>query len=378
MNSETTNETSADETSADETSASPRRRAPLIRVAAVVALALVAGVAVWLVLRGADETSSSSNASQAAAKAASVKQIKNLAASVHHPVFWLGPKAGHTYELTQLSNGTIYVRYLPAGTKVGTDEPYLTVVTYPFPGAYPAIKGEAARKGAVSVDVARGGLAVLDARYPESVHLAYPRVNYQVEVYDPTPARAMSLVSAGELAILGKLDETPPTTATTTATTAATGTTGTTTTATTSTDAIAPGVPSAASEADLKALADSIGHPIYWAGPQAGYTYELTQTSNGRVFVRYLPKGVNVGDPKAEYLTVATYPFPDAFAALKRTANGAATIKLPNGGIALVDGQYPQSIHLAYPGEDFQIEVFDPSPSNALQVVTSGEIAPVP
>ena len=70
------------------------------------------------------------------ASKASVDQIRTLADSVGHPVFWLGPREGYTYEVTQTSNGSIYVRYLPPGEKVGVKTPYLTVATYPFPGAY--------------------------------------------------------------------------------------------------------------------------------------------------------------------------------------------------------------------------------------------------
>jgi hypothetical protein len=35
-----------------------------------------------------------------------------------------------------------------------------------------------------------------------------------------------------------------------------------------------------------------VKHPVYWAGPRPSYTYELTRTSDGRIFVRYLPTGV--------------------------------------------------------------------------------------
>ena len=101
------------------------------------------------------------------------------------------------------------MRYLPDGVEVGADEPYLTVATYPFPGAYPAIKKQAAAKGAVTARLANGGLAVLANGYPQSVHIAYPGVNYQVEVYDPTRARAMQLVSSGGLRHLGRLKASP-------------------------------------------------------------------------------------------------------------------------------------------------------------------------
>ena len=96
------------------------------------------------------------------------------------------------------------------------------------------------------------------------------------------------------------------------------------------------------------------------------------------MFIRYLPPGVGVGDARARYLTVATYPFPGALAAVARTANRATRIELDRGGIGVVDSAYPKSIHLAYPGSDYQIEVYDPSPSAGRKLVASGAISPVP
>ena len=136
--------------------------------------------------------------------------------------------------------------------------------------------------------------------------------------------------------------------------------------------------PTAATPPDLRALAQRLGHAIYWAGPKPGYRYELSTTSNGRVFIRYVPPGGLVGDPQASYLTVATYPYPGALAAVAKTAKGTRPINLPGGGIGVVDTAYPQSIHLAYPGSDLQLEVFDPSPSAARKLVASGAVVPVP
>src|SRR6266511_3847988 len=57
-----------------------------------------------------------------------------------------------------------------------------------------------------------------------------------------------------------------------------------------STPARSPAV--AASVADLRALPKSVGHPIYWAGRKPGQTYELTQTSSGNIYIRYLTAGI--------------------------------------------------------------------------------------
>jgi hypothetical protein len=316
-------------------------------VGAAILLALVVAVVLWLVRR--DSGDSSAAAPQNATKA-SVDQIRTLAKSVGHPVFWVGPKEGYTYELTQASNGSIYVRYLPPGEKVGVKTPYLTVATYPFPGAYAAIKKVAKQKGVTRLALAHGGLAEVSRDSPQSVHAAYPGVDYQVEVFDPTDGTAAGLVTTGQLAALGKLKASvrPEQTA---------------------------ARPSAVSAAELRSLAASLGHAVYWVGAKKGYVYEATQTPSGQVYVRYLPPGVAVG-ANSPQLTVATYPFAGAFSAILALAKqkGAVTIKLDNGGRAVVDPSRPSSIHLAYPASNYEIEVFDPSAARVRRIVSSGQV----
>jgi hypothetical protein len=178
-----------------------------VGLAAVIAVAAAAGFVAWLVHRG-DGGSSGAETSATGAYALTAAELASLAGSVAHPIFWLGPKRDVTYEVTQTANGNIYVRYLPAGVDVGSKTPYLAVGTYPFPGAYAAVRKQAAATGAVTARLADGGIALLKNSYPQSVYIAYPGVDYQVEVYDPTPARAMRLVAAGELARLGRVRKT--------------------------------------------------------------------------------------------------------------------------------------------------------------------------
>ena len=134
--------------------------------------------------------------------------------------------------------------------------------------------------------------------------------------------------------------------------------------------------PVAVSESGLSQLAATMGQPVYWAGPVPGNRYELTRTSAGSVYVRYLPKGVKAGAPGASYLIVATYPYPNAYLALKTVAKGNA-VTIPGGGIALVASGYPQSVHFAFPRVAYQGEVYDPSAAKSLEVATSGTVQPV-
>ena len=135
----------------------------------------------------------------------------------------------------------------------------------------------------------------------------------------------------------------------------------------------------AASPQRLLAFARSVGHPVYWAGPQPRFTYELSRTKDGRVYVRYLPPGVEVGTSKPDYLTIGTYPQPNALATLRATAKKqhARLIGLAAGGLAFQYKSRPTSVYIAFPGSNYQIEVFDPSASVARRVVKSGQLATI-
>lgn len=136
---------------------------------------------------------------------------------------------------------------------------------------------------------------------------------------------------------------------------------------------------SAASEAELVKFAQSVSHPVYWAGPKENFTYELTQTSDGRVYVRYLPSGTAVGDPRSKFLTIGTYPRPRAFAELRRAARakGTVSMKLEKGGLAVFSGERPTSVYFGYPRGGYQVEVYSPSADEARRLALSGQVVPV-
>lgn len=135
----------------------------------------------------------------------------------------------------------------------------------------------------------------------------------------------------------------------------------------------------ATSESELRSFAESASHPVYWAGPKDDFTYELTRTTDGRVYVRYLPEGTDAGDPRARFLTVGTYPRKGAFAELKRAAraDGAVSLKLERDGLAVFSDTRPTSVYFGYPDAQYQVEVFHPSPSEARRLALSGQVVPV-
>lgn len=128
---------------------------------------------------------------------------------------------------------------------------------------------------------------------------------------------------------------------------------------------------------ELAELEASLGHPIYWAGERPPDSLELVHEPSGNVFVRYLPPGVEAGDPGTGFLTVGTYPFADPVAGLERTAaKSGAEVRTGAGGVRiLAEPSVSDSVYLAYPDSELQIEVYDPG-GDALDLIEAGEIEP--
>lgn len=270
--------------------------------------------------------------------------LATLAASLGRPIYWAGAEPRTTYELTRLGDGRVYVRYLPAGTKIGSAQPALTVASYPDATATADVERSASQPGSVRLTVPGNEVAFYNKNRPTNVYLAFPGGRYQVEVFDPDAGQAHRLVTEGKIVPVQP---------------AGTGA-------------------RIVSAAQLTAYARSVKNPIYWAGPRNSAEYELTTTVENRVYVRYLPAGAKAGT-KAAALTVASYPTADAFARLKAIASGGGSVQVPvtGGGIAFFTHFAPSSVYLAYPGSNVQIEVFDPTPGRARQLVTAGKIEPV-
>ena len=151
------------------------------------------------------------------------------------------------------------------------------------------------------------------------------------------------------------------------------------TTTTSTTAGPKPIGPVAATPAALRALSKSSNNPIYWVGPRPGQTYELTRTSGDKVYIRYLPAGVKLGNRSAAYTIVGTYPTENALKVLKDLAKQPTekSVQAPGGGIAVYSTTSPTNVYVAFPGSNVQIEVFDPSARRALRLVTTGRVAPV-
>lgn len=136
--------------------------------------------------------------------------------------------------------------------------------------------------------------------------------------------------------------------------------------------------PRLVSTAELAELEGALGHPVYWVGERSGNALELSREADGSIYLRYLAHGSEAADPRQSHLTVGTYPVADAVGALERTAReGDSTVRRLQSGAVLLANQDSGSAYLAYPGEDLQIEVYDPAPGKALKLIEAGAVGPV-
>jgi hypothetical protein len=146
-----------------------------------------------------------------------------------------------------------------------------------------------------------------------------------------------------------------------------------------STTEVADGTTLAADGRELARQAASVGHAVYWVGPVSGNRYEVTKTTDGRAYVRYLTPGVRAGDPRPGFLTVGTYPIDDAFAVTRATSQreDSRAVRAPASAVAFYSTSRPQSVYLAFESSELQIEVFHPTPREARRLVESGRVRPV-
>jgi hypothetical protein len=129
----------------------------------------------------------------------------------------------------------------------------------------------------------------------------------------------------------------------------------------------------------LIAHAQRLHTPVYWVGPRGNDGYEFDATSGGRTYVRYLPRGVRAGDPRPDFLTVGTYKLRHPMADLRKAARerGAETVRLPHGAVAFMDRYRPAHAFIVGRTWDAQVEVYDPKPGKAMELVLKGDVQPI-
>ncbi len=128
----------------------------------------------------------------------SLAELKNASKLLRRPVYWAGMRKGFRLEFWHVQSGNNYVRYLPPGVKAGsTSTKYLIVGTYRYHGAYKALQKYAKSAKAKLVSGPNGSIYLALPNDPKSVYIAWPKVDYEVEVYDPNPKVSRAIAATG-------------------------------------------------------------------------------------------------------------------------------------------------------------------------------------
>jgi len=172
----------------------------LLRVV-VVATAVLVGLIAWTTSRDDGDDASSPAAVEPGLQIVSEAELIETAAGSGQPIYWVGPVPGTELELREVAGGGYQIRYLPAG-EAGSAE-LLTVGTYPLPDPAKSLEDFAKQPGAIARTSGDGREVVTNEENPSSVYFVSPDNSVQVEVYDPTPKRAMGLALSARVEPIG-------------------------------------------------------------------------------------------------------------------------------------------------------------------------------
>jgi len=168
-----------------------------LRIAVFTVAGVVALVA-WLTTRGSGEPAGIGETIET--RIVSAAELPNIAALTGHPVYWAGPIAGTELEATERPDGSVQVRYLEAGAEAGEGEDEaLTVGSYPLPDPARALAAFAERPGSETRRAPGGREVVFSRQKPTSAYFVSPGNGVQVEVYDPSPRRALALALSSKV-----------------------------------------------------------------------------------------------------------------------------------------------------------------------------------
>jgi len=110
--------------------------------------------------------------------------------------FWAGPMLRGKYTITNTEVGINLVRYLPKG--LGLADPvftYRVIATYKLDNAYNLLVAAGESESAVIIINQDGTVVYYEKARPKNVFMAFKGVDYQVEIFDPTPGVALKLAS---------------------------------------------------------------------------------------------------------------------------------------------------------------------------------------
>jgi hypothetical protein len=111
--------------------------------------------------------------------------------------YWSGPEQNCKYALIVNGSGQAFIRYLKDG--MGIDDSssnYRVIGTYPQADSFSITKAAGNQANAISFVNPDGAQVFYSKEFPANVYLAFPDVNYQIEIFDPENGVSLSIATA--------------------------------------------------------------------------------------------------------------------------------------------------------------------------------------
>ena len=175
-------------------------------IAGAVVVVIVAAIIAFAV-GGNDSKSNSSNGSTNNATTTQVglntDGLKTAVTALGRKVFWAGEEADNLYVLQTLANGQTTVRYIPKGGDPNEAQAiYRVMGSYPIKDAFGVTTKAGQAEGSVLITNADGSIVVYNKNKTSNVYVAFPNVDVQVEIYDPS-GQALALATSGRIVPIG-------------------------------------------------------------------------------------------------------------------------------------------------------------------------------
>ena len=104
-----------------------------------------------------------------------------------------------------------------------------------------------------------------------------------------------------------------------------------------------------------------------------GAKYTINAQNFNSIYVRYLADGKGISDQTPKYRVIATYKEANAYnstLSAGNQANGLSFTK-PDGRVVYYNKQVPTNVYVAFKGNPYQIEIFDPEAKTSLAIANS-------
>ena len=129
--------------------------------------------------------------------------LKTAVTALGRKVYWAGDEADNLYVLQTLANGQTTVRYIPKGGNPNEAQAiYRVMGSYPIKDAFGVTTKAGQAEGSVLITNADGSIVVYNKAKLSNVYVAFPGVDVQVEIYDPS-GQALALATSGRVVPIG-------------------------------------------------------------------------------------------------------------------------------------------------------------------------------